>query len=34
MGPRQCCHDWDPLGFGCDELRRIGGSHGPEEIRW
>jgi hypothetical protein len=23
-----------PLMFGCDELRRVGDSHGPEEIRW
>jgi hypothetical protein len=33
MGFRQCYLEWDPLGFGCDELRRIGDSYGPEEIR-
>jgi hypothetical protein len=34
MGSRQCCFEWDPLGFGCDEHRRIRGSYGPEEIGW
>jgi hypothetical protein len=32
MGPQQCCLEWDPLGFGCDELKRIGDSYGLEEI--
>jgi hypothetical protein len=33
MGFQQCCLEWDPLGFGCNELRRIRDSYGPEEIR-
>jgi hypothetical protein len=34
MGFRQCCLERDPLGFDCNEFRRVGDSHGPEEIRW
>jgi hypothetical protein len=34
MGFRQCCLERDPLRFGCNELKRIGDSHGPKEIRW
>jgi hypothetical protein len=34
MGFRQCCLERDPLRFGCNELRRVGDSHGAEEIRW
>jgi hypothetical protein len=34
MGFRQSCLKRDPLKFGCNELRRVGDSHGPEEIRW
>jgi hypothetical protein len=33
MGFRQCGIEWDPLGFGCNELRRIGDSYGSEQIR-
>jgi hypothetical protein len=31
---QQCYLERDPLRFGCNELRRVGDSHGPEEIRW
>jgi hypothetical protein len=34
MGFRQSCLERDPLRFGCNELRGVGDSHGPEEIRW
>jgi hypothetical protein len=34
MGFRKSCLERDPLRFGCNELRRIGDSHWPEEIRW
>jgi hypothetical protein len=34
IGFRQCCLERYPLRFGCNELRRVGDSHGPEEIRW
>jgi hypothetical protein len=33
MGFRQCYLERDPLRFGCNKLRRVGDSHGPEEIR-
>jgi hypothetical protein len=29
---QQWCLEGDPLGFGCNELRRAGDSYGPEEI--
>jgi hypothetical protein len=31
---QQCCLEEDPLRFGCNELIRVGNSHGPKEIRW
>jgi hypothetical protein len=34
MGFRQSCFERDPLRFGFNELKRVGGSHGPEEIGW
>jgi hypothetical protein len=34
MGFRQSFLESDPLRFGCDELRRVGDSHGSEEVRW
>jgi hypothetical protein len=34
MGFQQCCFERDPLRFGSNELRRVGDSHGSEEIRW
>jgi hypothetical protein len=34
MGFRQSFLERDSLGFGCNELRRVEDSHGPEEIRW
>jgi hypothetical protein len=34
MGFRQCCFERDPLRFGCNELRRVGDSRRPEEVRW
>jgi hypothetical protein len=32
MGFRQCCLERNPLRFGFNELKRVRGSHGPEEI--
>jgi hypothetical protein len=34
MGFQQSCFERDPLRFGFNELKRVRGSHGPEEIRW
>jgi hypothetical protein len=31
---QQCCLERDPLRFGCNELRWVGDSHEPNEIRW
>jgi hypothetical protein len=34
MGFRQSCFERDSLRFGFNELKRVGGSHGPEKIGW
>jgi hypothetical protein len=34
MGFRQSFFERNSLRFGFNELKRVGGSHGPEEIGW